>query len=217
MVNMRRISANARAACLVGSVTFGLVFAALPAAMAKTKNIVISDGTFSTWSFGSYIQGSGGSATMAVDSSAGNPAPGLQNIVVTGGTGSYAAGYGADEGDPISQNLDKAKYVMTVQFESGAGAPGVGQGIQLIVEQQGTVYQSHGYRNSNTSKGKYKTITLKGKLVGTSFNNISGSGPAQPDFTSGIPTIFGFSGQDYQSNRSVTLYFDNYNLTITPK
>jgi hypothetical protein len=205
---MRSLMTMPAVACLIA------IGAAAPIS-AHASNLVISDGTFSSWAFGAYLNGSGGpTGSMTLDATQGNPAPGLNDTTYTA-TGGYAAPYGYDTGAPTSDVLNKAPFVLTVQFLSGPGATRIGQGVQLIVVQNGSVYQSHGYKNTGTSNKKWKTITLKGKLVGTSFNLISGSGPAAPDFSSGIPTEFGFSGQNYQSGRSVTCYYDNYNLTIT--
>jgi hypothetical protein len=205
---MRNIVHMPGLACLIG-------LCMLAPWRASAANLVISDGTFSSWAFGAYINGTGSpTGSMTLDSTEGNPAPGLNDTTYTA-TGGYAAGYGYDTGAPTSDVLNKAPFVLTVQFLSGPGAARIGQGVQLIVVQNGSVYLSHGYKNTGTSSKKWKTVTLKGKLVGTSFTLISGSGPAAPDFTSGIPTEFGFSGQNYQSGRSVTCYYDNYNLTIT--
>ncbi len=203
-------------ACCLAAMLAGTA-AALPADALATA-LTISDGTFSAWRFGSYLQGTGtgGSASMSVDSTLGNPAPGLA-VTTDSPVGVDATGYGYDTAAPTSDVLNKASYVMTVQFQSNADAYGIGQGIQLIVVQNGIVYISHGYKNTGTERNGWKTVTLKGKLVGTSFNNISGTGPSAPDFTSGIPTEFGFSGQDYQSGRTLSVYYDNYNLAITLK
>lgn len=188
---------------------------ALAPCTAFGTSLVISDGNFTSWAFGSYVTGTGSpSASMTLDATDGNPAPGLNDTTTTV-TGGYAAAYGYDTGAPTSDALNKAPFVLTVQFLSGPGAARIGQGVQLIVVQNGSVYISHGYKNTGTSSKKWKTVTLKGKLVGTSFNRISGTGPSAPDFTSGIPTVFGFSGQNYQSGRSVTCYYDNFALTIT--
>jgi hypothetical protein len=199
---------------LAGALTAGM--AAGPG-VAHASDIMISDGTFNNWKFGSYVAGSGSpTATMSVEKRAGNPAPELVNTTVTG-TGGIAGGYGYDVGSPVNAYLNRSKFVLTVQMKSGAGAPGVGEDIALVVFQQGIAFVSYFPKKIGKSHGKWKTITFDGRLVNGYFTSLEFPGLV-PDFKDpDVTTYFGLYVQNSGAGEKVRNFYDNYTLTITPK
>lgn len=185
--------------------------------VARAADIVISDGTFDTWKFASYLAGSANSsATMSLDKRAGNPAPQLVTTTVAG-TGGTAGGYGWDVGTPINADLAGAKFTLTVQMKSGAGDRGAGQDIHLLVFQAGEAFASYWHTKTGKSRGKWKTVTVHGRLSGNDFNALQ-IGAGGPDFKDPVLTsYFGLYAQNTQTGQNVKNFYDNYTLTITPK
>jgi hypothetical protein len=56
----------------------------------------------------------------------------------------------------------------------------------------------------------WTTLMFNGTFNQATFSHILGPGAPTPDFTSGVPTQFGFAGQN--SFSSITNYYDNFHL-----
>ena len=153
----------------------------------------------------------GGSGTMSVTTSVGDPPPALNNTTITAG-GQTGGGYGVDTAATTSQPLEGRSFTLKFVFQSGPGAFGEGQGVGLAVAQGGSVYVTGDLGNTNTST-TWKPLTLKGTLTSTNFKLVSGSGGANPNFTSGIPTQFGLTAYNVNS-RTLTNYYDKFSLVI---
>jgi hypothetical protein len=153
---------------------------------------------------------------MAVNTAEGSPAPALETTTVAG-TGGTAGGYGYDAGTPINADLSQAKFTLTIQMKSGAGDKGLGQDIHLMVFQQGEYFISYWHRTTSEARGKWKTVTLHGRLVDKFFNDLY-IGAGGPDFQNPkITTYFGLYAQNSKTGERVDDFYDNYTLTITPK
>ncbi len=178
--------------------------------VAFAQTISVRDSTFKHWTFGSYGV-NGGTGVMAVTKTVGDPPPGLINTTTTA-SGQTGGGYGVDNAVTTSQALEGRSFTLKIAFESGPGAYGQGQGVSLAVAQSGSVYVASIFGNTNTST-TWKQLTFKGTLTSASFELVSGSGAANPDFTSGIPTQFGLYAVNYQSG-TLANYYDKFGLTI---
>ena len=56
----------------------------------------------------------------------------------------------------------------------------------------------------------WTTLVRNGTFNQAAFSHILGPGAPMPDFSSGVPTKFGFAGQN--SDSSITNYYDNFHL-----
>ena len=201
----------------IGALAGVLALGAVAPRHAWASNIVISDGTFSTWKFGSYVAGTGNpTATINVDTSQGSPAPALENTTAAG-TGGTAGGYGYDAGTPINADLNQAKFTLTIQMKSGAGDRGLGQDIHLLVVQDGGYFISYRHRTTGEARRTWKTVTFHGRLVDKAFNNLY-LGASGPNFKNPKATAyFGLYAQNSDTGEIVRDFYDNYTLIITPK
>jgi hypothetical protein len=177
---------------------------------AHAQVVNIQDGSFSNWIFGSWGSG-GGTGSMAVTNTAGNPPPALINTTTTPG-GAYGSGYGVDNAYVTSSPIEGLTYKLSLLFESGPGAFGLGQGLGLVVEQNGVYWLSRKTFGSGLSQ-TWKKLADHGLLSANSFTRLSASGPKKPDFTSGVPTQFGF-GSFVGSSGTFSMYYDDFALTI---
>ena len=173
-------------------------------------DITTSDGNFTNWSFGSYVL-AGSTASVTLESSGGNPGARLN---ITTNTGAGAFGYGIKTDFSTSQSIVGAPYTLTLDILSGPGAFGEGQGILLVVEQNGSVYGSNVSPLYTGTATAWSPETFTGTLDASLFTNLSGGGSANPDFTSGVPTEFGFAGGNDRSG-TLTMYYDNFSLDIS--
>ncbi len=178
-------------------------------------DVVVSDGDFSNWTFGAYTSGTGGpSASMTRETSGGNPGARLNVTTNTPGT-SVAFGTGIKTDFSASAYLSGDAYTLTLDVLAGLGSYGLGQFVDLTVEQNGVVYMSnYGLSAVTHIPVTWTTETFSGILTPGSFFNVSGTGPSEPDFSSGVATMFGFAAGNNQSSQ-LTMYYDNFNLDVT--
>lgn len=179
-----------------------VVLAAVPAA-----GQVVSDGDFSTWTFGSF--GTGGSASMTRELTGGNPGPRLNVSTSTASSTAFATGLKTDFSTTAA--LEGLAFTLSLDVLSGKGAFGQGNAIHLLVEQGGTIYtMSLGVTNVQAS---FTTLQFPGVLNSASFARQSGAGPATPVFNGTVATRFGFAAGNSLSV-PLTQYYDNFLLTI---
>jgi hypothetical protein len=160
------------------------------------------DGEFLNWSFDS----TGGGGSAAREDSGGNPGARLRI--------STSAPFGSDTVTAIKDDyttdlpLENDTFTFSVDFLSGAGAHGDGQALLLLVQQGSDIY---GLPVGVTGvQADWATLMFNGTFNQAAFSHIIGSGAPTPDFTSGVPTQFGFAGQN--SDSSITNYYDNFHL-----
>jgi len=164
---------------------------------------LITDGDFATWTFGAT-----GTATVTRELSGGNPGARL-NITTVSGTTVFGT---AIKSDFSTTGALSGAFSLSLDVLSGPGAFGQGQGIQLLVEQNSNVY--------GTSLGitgfprNWDQLTFNGSFTASLFTKLIGSGPANPDFTGGVATEFGFAGGNSISG-TLTQYYDNFRLEST--
>jgi len=101
--------------------------------------------------------------------------------------------------------LEGHNFTLGIHFESGPGAFGEGQQVYLVLEQKGTVYAMG--RGDTYVSTVWKALKFNGSLLSSAFTRISGTGPANPDLASGVPTRFGLGGENNDAN-VLTNYYD---------
>jgi len=166
---------------------------------------VVTDGEFSMWNFNNI-----GNASISQEVTGGNPDERLNITTVTGIT-AYGLGIKSD----YSTNMQLAGTTFEFQLDvlSGPGAHGEGQRIHLLVEQDSNIY---GYDLGITGYPlSWDIFSFQGTFNENNFVLMSGAGPVNPDFSGGVDTFFGFSGSNTNSG-TLTQYYDNYSLGITP-
>ena len=184
-----------------------LLVACVVLAAAPASAQIVSDGDFSTWTFGSF--GTGGSASMTREPTGGNL--GARLNVTTSTSGSTAFGTGLKTDFQTSAPLEGRAFTLSLDVLSGKGSFGEGQAIHLLVEQGGTVYTlGLGVTNMQAS---FTTLQFPGVLNSASFVRQSGAGPATPVFNGTVATRFGFAAGNSISPL-LTQYYDNFALTI---
>lgn len=189
---------------------FAVALIALP--LAAQGAIVFNDGDFTNWTFGSFASG-GGSATAVVEPAGGNPGARVNVTTVTATVTQSGFGSGVKNDYSTTAQLEGTPVALILDVLSGAGSFGQGQGIQLLVEQSGTVY---GLSLGITSvQPSFATLNFNGTLTGASFTRISGAGPATPNLGGGVVTRFGFAAGNTNS-LTLTQYYDNVRLDLTP-
>jgi hypothetical protein len=183
--------------------------------------IYFFDGDFSAWSFTSAGSG-GGSGSMSLQASGGNPGACLNVTTMTGmthtGSGITESGWGigVDPNWTVSEPLDGTQFVMGFDVLAGAGSFGQGQSVGLIV-QQGTAYYLDIVSTPVTGfQTSWTTESFRGTFDAANFRLQAGSGPSQPDFSGATPTTFGFTAFNGDSG-TLTQYYDNISLTVAPE
>lgn len=187
-------------------ILFSLVTLALSLTALPAQAILISDGDFNSWSFGST-----GTATVSRENSGGNPGARL-NITTVSGTTVYGTAVKNDFS--TFANIDGAAFDFNIEVLSGPGSFGQGQRIQLLAEQNSNIWATNlgitGYPLN------WDTFSYSGVLDETSFTLFSGSGSTPLDLSGGTETFFGFAGGNSISG-TLTQYYDNFSLEITPR
>jgi hypothetical protein len=202
----------------IAAITFAAALLAVFASRAQAMSLL--DGDFSSWNFTSTGSG-GGSASMTLEASGGNPGARLNVTTSTGmtHTGSgftqTAWGIGVNPNWTISQPLNGTQYSLSYDVIAGAGSFGQGQSVGLIV-QQGTAYYLDIISTPVTG---FQTSWTRESFTGTfdaaNFRLQTGSGPSQPDFSGVTATTLGFTAFNGDSG-TLTQYYDNISLTIAP-
>ena len=178
--------------------------------IAMAQTIKVKGGPYRNWFYGTWLSGNG-SASMARTTGVGDPPPAVYVTTNTTFGQGTAAGYGIDTAYTTSAPLQGRSYKLNLVFESGAGAAGLGQAVVIVVSQAGSVYGTE-LNHTGLSTG-WKALHLTGVLASSAFTKFAGSGPATPDFTSGIATQFGFGGYN-TSAADMTNYYDKFVLII---
>lgn len=171
------------------------------------QTLTFLDGNFSGWTFGAT-----GTATVVREPgfgiSGGNMDPRL-NITTTSGPLVYGTAY-----NPLwvtSNALAGASYDFSVNFLSGPGAFGQGQGIALVIQQGSGLYLGSFLGVTGTSFGSWSLFSASGTFNAANFNLVGGTG--NPSLGGGIPTVFGFAGANGNS-ATLTNYYDNAGLIV---
>lgn len=174
--------------------------------------VVFNDGDFTSWTFGSYVAGTG-TATMAVEPAGGNPGARLNVTTVTATLADSAYGTGIKTDYSTTGQLQGTPFILTLDVLSGPGTFGQGQGISLLVEQGGSVYALQlGITNVQAS---FATLSFNGAFNAAGFTRVSGAGPATPNLGGGVTTRFGFAAGNTGS-LTLTQYYDNVRLDLAP-
>lgn len=181
---------------------------ALPLA---AQTVIVSDGDFSTWVFGSYTENApGGVATATREAAGGNPGARINVTTVTAGLQTaFATAFKADFATIAA--IEGAVFTMKLDVLNGPGAFGDGQAIQILVDQAGTLYaRSLGVTGLHPT---FEEVVFLGAFVASTFTRVSGPGPATPVFDGSFPTQFGFAAGNTGS-LALTKFYDNYELTL---
>lgn len=163
----------------------------------------VSDGDFTHWTFDAT-----GTATASREATGGNP-DGRLNVTTI--SGSLVYGTAILTSTATLNALQGAAFDFSVDVLAGTGSYGAGQAIQLLVEQNGTVYGT--FLGTTGSHATWKTFSSsKGTFEQTAFSRLIGAGPVNPDFSGGALTRFGFAAGN-ESSGTLTQYYDNFSLT----
>lgn len=173
------------------------------ALVTSAQALVITDGDFSTWTFDST-----GTATVTRETSGGNPGARLNITTISGPT---VFGTGIKSDFSTNAPLAGANFTLSLDVLSGPGSFGQGQAIELLVEQNGTIYGT--FVGITGFPLNFDTVIFNGVLDAGSFTRLIGAGPTTPGFDGGTATRFGFSGGN-SSSGTLTQYYDNFNLAI---
>lgn len=172
--------------------------------------ITITDGDFTNWSFGSF--GTGGSATAMRLTTGGNPGANIQMMDVST-AGLEGASAIKNDFSTSGAPLVGSGFTLSLDVSNGAGAFGNGQQIDLLVEQNGSIYADHlGRTGIGPNPPAYYTVTFGGTYTPSAFTRLSGSGPATPDFSGATTTFFGFGAHNINAP-SITQNYDNFSLS----
>jgi hypothetical protein len=187
------------------------VFAGLAVTAAQAA-VVFNDGDFTNWTFGSATLGTG-TATAAVEAAGGNPGARVNVTTVTATLTDFGYGTAVKNDFSTTGALQGTPFVLALDVLSGPGSFGQGQGIQLLVEQAGSVY---GLGVGITGvQGAFTRLTFNGTLNAASFTRVAGAGPVTPNLAGGVATRFGFAAGN-SASATLTQFYDNVSLDITP-
>ena len=179
------------------------------ATSSQAQAQTLEDGDFSLWTFGTV---GGGGGTAAREATGGNPGARLR--ITTNAPFPSTNTVTAIKQDFVTNNpFQGAPFSLSIDFLSGPGAIGAGQAILVLVQQGSSIY---GLGLGVTGlQSSWTTLTFNGTFDQASFSLISGPGGPNPDFTSGVPSSFGFAGQNSDTPSPLTNFYDNYRLTST--
>ena len=185
-------------------VTLAVVCGISPLLSANT----ISDGTFAGWALSSF-----GNGSMTLEAANGNPGARLNATTTTGLDLTFVYDNAIDSNVTITGALS-GSFSLSLDVLSGANDFGAGQAIGLLVQQGGDIYLQF-LANTGFPQNTFTTLNFNGTFVAASFSHLVGTGVAAPDFSGGTSSLFGFSAYNRTANRTLTKYYDNFNLTYT--
>jgi hypothetical protein len=188
-----------------------VAFIAICISIPASAQVSISDGDFTSWTFGTWGTST---ASMAVEVTGGNPGSRL-NVTTVTTTRTWGTGFKTDysttgtlEGQPITVQIDAL---------AGAGDGGQGQYFMILVEQSGSLYAMWPNNTLTVtglpSSSSWSTLTFNATMTAANFAKVSGTGPATPNLNGGVATRFGFAAGN-QSSPSLTQYYDNFRVTV---
>ena len=186
-----------------------------------SAQIYFFDGNFSAWSFTNSGSG-GGSGTMSLQASGGNPGACLNATTMTGtthtgsGITESAWGIGVDPNWTTSQPLNGTQFVLGFDVIAGAGSFGQGQSVGLIVQQGTACYLDIVSTPITGFETSWTAESFNGSFDATNFRLQTGTGPSHPDFSGATATTFGFTAFNGDSG-NLTQYYDNISLTVAPE
>ena len=178
-------------------------------AVSLQAQTVITDGDFTNFSFGSHGNGVA-TATVVREAAGGNPGARLNITTITTFTDT-AFGTAVKNDFTTNASLAGTSFTLSLDVLSGAGGFGQGQAIELLVEQNGTVYATP--LGITGFPRNFDTVTFNGVFNAGSFTRVIGGGPLTPSFNGGVTTRFGFGGGNLNS-LTLTQYYDNFRLEI---
>lgn len=161
----------------------------------------IADGDFMNWAFDST-----GTAAVSWEDNGGNPGNRL-NITTVSGSLVYGTAILSGFGSLLA--LQGETFDLAIDVIAGPGSYGAGQAIQLLVEQNGSIYGN--YKATTGYHTDWYTFSAAGTFYDTEFSLLIGAGPANPDFSGGTFTRFGFAAGNADSG-TLTQYYDNFSL-----
>jgi hypothetical protein len=172
----------------------------------------------SDWASGwvySTVEVSGtGTAGFVVLPAGGNPGARLASTTVTPTGADTAFGAALYQLASFAAPTSGTPFVMHLDVLSGPGGFGQGQGVQVLVEQAGSVYQTS-VGITGFPFNTFTTLTFNGTFTSGAFVKVSGAGATNPSFDGVTPTTFGFAVGNNMS-ATLTQYYDNWNITFTP-
>ena len=164
------------------------------------------DGDFGNWEFSSD-----NTATAFVEEFDGNPDARINITTVSTIYGVPAGGLAINLDYSTKRHLAHNEFVVKLDVLSGPGAHRDGQGIFLLVKQNGNIYRTN--LGITSYPCYWDTLTWTGSFVDNTFYHVVGDGPEVPDLTGGVETFFGFAAYNHISG-TLTQYYDNFTMEI---
>jgi hypothetical protein len=187
---------------------------------SANADIIIAPADFSNFTFFGYNQGTGNSYVTA--QATGGPTGGPSVIAGEGGPG---ADFGFDiyQGLSTTDNIEGASFTFTIDAKIDADSQaGVNQQILLAVEQNGIAYAYYlgrpptdGTAGTETSTG-YTTETYTVTLTAANFTELDQPLGANPNFTNGTATYFGFGFGNNSAAKYYIRDYANLGVDVTP-
>jgi hypothetical protein len=190
---------------MIKTLAIVLIVAASATLLSATS---ISDGAFTNWGLTTI-----GNASLTLEASGGNPGPRLNFTTTTFVNGADAYGLAIDNDVQLSESLTGA-FTVTIDTLSGEGDFGAGQGFSLLLEQGSDIYGEF-LGTTGCCIGTFHGLSYTGTFNANLFTHVVGNGNLHPDLTGNTATYVGFSGFNSSKNRTLTQYYDNFNLTYS--
>ena len=187
---------------------FCAIVLAACACSAHAADTVV-DGDFANWTF-SFLADQPGSATVSVVPAGGNPGAHLR-IATDPNTSGSARGLAIKEDFSTIEPLAGASWSLTFDVRKFATPVFPEQSAHLLLRQGDTIYEII-LAVIDAPDNAWVSFGYSGIFDPALFTKLTGTGPLQPDFTSGVPTFFGFGGGNGAHDR--TYDYDNFNLQI---
>ncbi len=184
----------------------------------------VTDGTFNNtdWSLVVVNNTTNGTPTAGQVSSGGNPGAYRSNsLTATGGAGTTTVDtFSFRNGFSYSPSTQGAigQWTLSVDDRKISQTSGFNGLIGLAVRQNGTLYRTNQLFDPATSA--WLTFSYPPTPDPNAFIQVSGPGPATPDFSNGGPIDFGyyvpFVVASAAASGTETVGVDNFQISITP-
>lgn len=181
-----------------------LVLTALVVSLPASASVLLTDGDFGTATLSNF-----GTSTTSLLATGGNPGARIQVTTVSGvSTGGLVINDTA-----VTGPLEGASFDFGLSVLKGAGSFGQGQAVGLAIRQGSTVWVSFLYNTGVRSS--WTAQTAAGTLHAADFDRVAGAATGGPALNGSVTTYFGFYAANANSG-TLTQYYDNFTLTITP-
>src|SRR5271166_4924605 len=152
------------------------VFTALWAGLASASTISDPTDWTSGWVYSTVEVAGAGTASFTVEPTGGNPGARLNSTTVTPTGADTAFSAAVYQAVTVAAPQSGTPFVMRVDVLSGPGDFGQGQGVQGLVSQGGSVYQTS-FGITGFPFNTWTTLSYSGTFTAAAFTKVSGPGP----------------------------------------